>query len=289
LGFPLGLRGALVLQRLFRIDRPLASQLADRFEILLVSETVVREVMADGGRTIAPLLGDDAWREAENLLRQRLADTEKALAALGLQYPEYARALRVRLLGQVALRIEDVDYRHMREDAAVSQEVFKDLERDLLRRSDALERRPVLDLGLEPEKLVARVPLFAELSAAGHKKIAKLLKPRFVLPGERLVTKNDPGDAMYFLSSGAVEVDVSPEPVQLGSGDFFGEIALVKDILRTADVTALGYCRCLVLYVKDFRDFLAANPAIAEKITRVAERRLAEIRPQRDVGTSNGA
>ena len=142
-------------------------------------------------------------------------------------------------------------------------------------RTDAIDSRPRLDLGLEPEKLVAKVPYFADLDAARIKEIANLLKPQLVLPGERLFSKGDAGDAMYFVSTGAVEVDVQPEPVRLGSGDFFGEIALLKDTPRTADVTALGYCQVLALFVKDFRTLLDANPELRERITRVAEERLA--------------
>ena len=144
-------------------------------------------------------------------------------------------------------------------------------------RTDAIDSRPRLDLGLEPEKLVAKVPYFADLDAARIKEIANLLKPQLVLPGERLVSKGDAGDAMYYISTGAVEVDVQPEPVRLGSGDFFGEIALLKDTPRIADVTALGYCQVLVLYVKEFRTLLDDNPDIRERITRVAEERLATL------------
>jgi len=278
LGFPPSFRIALAAQRRLGIAGPLASRLADRFEVLLAAETVLGEIKAEHGDTIVSLFGEDAWRDVEQMLSHRLAATAKALGALRLQYPDYARALETRFLGRVALRIEDEDYRRMLDEAALSDEIFRDLERGLYERGDVLDRRPVLDLGLEPRKLVARVPLFAPLPAETIAEIARLLKPRLVLPGERVVEKGEAGDAMYFLTSGAVEVAVAPEPVRLGSGDFFGELALIKDIRRTADVTALGYCQCLVLHGRDLRGFLATNPAIERTLTQVAEERLAENR-----------
>ena len=90
-----------------------------------------------------------------------------------------------------------------------------------------------------------------------------------------MVHKGDPGDAMYFVSTGAVEVVIEPTPVRLGSGDFFGEIALLKEMPRTADVTALSYCRVLALFARDFNQLLDANPELRARIEKIAEERLA--------------
>ena len=57
------------------------------------------------------------------------------------------------------------------------------------------------------------------------------------------------GDAMYFISSGAVEVKLTTTPVQLGTGQFFGELALIDDRPRTSDVVSLGFCQGLLGFV----------------------------------------
>ena len=80
---------------------------------------------------------------------------------------------------------------------------------------------------------------------------------------------------MYFISTGAVEVDIPNHPVRLGSGDFFGEIALLKEMPRTADVTALSYCQVLALFARDFNQLLDANPELRARIEKIAEERLA--------------
>ncbi len=77
-----------------------------------------------------------------------------------------------------------------------------------------------------------------------------LLDPIDVKAGERIVTQNDPGDAMYLLVAGSARVvhhreGRSVELAQLGVGDFFGEIALVDHGPRSADVCAIEDCALL--------------------------------------------
>ena len=74
-------------------------------------------------------------------------------------------------------------------------------------------------------------------------------------------------------SSGAVEVVLPSDRVRLGSGDFFGEMALLSRSRRQADVVALGYCRVLVLRATDFRLFLRDYPSAKAEIDRIAEER----------------
>jgi len=93
------------------------------------------------------------------------------------------------------------------------------------------------------------------------------------MPGEKIISKGDIGNTMYFVSSGSVEVETSSEPVQLGTGEFFGEIALLDKRPRVADVNSLGFCQLLSLHRNDFIDFLEANPGVKTRVeTAVAER-----------------
>ncbi|MGH6962592.1 MAG: cyclic nucleotide-binding domain-containing protein, partial [Dongiaceae bacterium] len=133
----------------------------------------------------------------------------------------------------------------------------------------------VLDIELKREQLIARVPLFGALDKQRLRDIARLLRPRLALPGERIIARGARGESMYFIASGAVEVQIAPTPVRLGSGDFFGEIALVMHRPRNADVVALGYCHLLVLRQRDSDRLLAGNPDLRARIDTVARERLA--------------
>jgi voltage-gated potassium channel len=121
---------------------------------------------------------------------------------------------------------------------------------------------------------VAHVPLFAGLDAARIAEIARLLKRQVVPAQFAVVRRGDPADAMFFIMSGDVQVDITPTPVRLSRGQYFGEIALIRDTVRTATVTTLTECQLLSLDVADFRRLLENNPGLKATITRTAEERL---------------
>lgn len=121
---------------------------------------------------------------------------------------------------------------------------------------------------------VASVPLFASLDATRIASIAQLLKTQVLPPRQLVVRRGEPADAMYFIMEGEVEVEVQPQPVRLGKGQYFGEIALIKDSVRTATVTTLDECKLLSLEVSDFRRLMAQYPDLKAAIERVADERL---------------
>ena len=82
---------------------------------------------------------------------------------------------------------------------------------------------------------------------------------------------------MYFIVSGEVDVELAQAPVRLGTGDFFGEIALLKESQRTATVIAVTECQLLTLEAADFRRLLAANPELGEALENTMRDRLAHI------------
>ena len=102
-----------------------------------------------------------------------------------------------------------------------------------------------------------------------------MLHPRFAVPNERIVRKGDVGDSVFFIGSGAVEVILRQRHIRLGTGDFFGEMALLTGQPRTADVVAQTYCRLLELRKMDFDRFMANNPRAQAEITRIAAARVA--------------
>lgn len=120
---------------------------------------------------------------------------------------------------------------------------------------------------------VAKVPLFAGLAASRIAEIAGMLGRQVVPPHYVIARRGEPADAMFFIMAGEVEVDVLPHPRRLGRGQYFGEIALLRDTVRTATVTSLSECQLLALEVADFRRLLEAHPDLKAQIMQVAERR----------------
>lgn len=122
-------------------------------------------------------------------------------------------------------------------------------------------------------KTVAEVPLFKGLDASRIAEIARMLKPQMVPERQVVVRRGEPAGAMFFILEGEVEVDVQPSPVRLGRGQYFGEIALIRDIQRTATVTTTEETSLLALDVTDFRRLMTQYPDIRESIEKVAAER----------------
>jgi CPA1 family monovalent cation:H+ antiporter len=284
LRFQPGFRFAHALHRFARLDRPLVRQLSYRFELLLVSRIVLEELAGVVRSRMSAVLGARVAEILREIVDQRLGATTTALDALRLQYPAYAEALQGRFLRYSGLRLESAQYQELFQEGLIGRELYNNLQRGVASRRAEAAARPHLDLGLDTRELVRQVPLFEALGPADLDKISRLLRPRFAVPGERLIRRGERGNEMYFISSGALEVSVGKSKIRLGRGDFVGELALLDDQRRRADVTALGYCHLLVLGAGDFKSLLAMNPAIREAINRAAQDRLQMNRESRLVG-----
>ncbi|MBT6273017.1 MAG: cyclic nucleotide-binding domain-containing protein, partial [Chromatiales bacterium] len=271
-GWQFGL--AMRLHRKLGLTGLLSRRVGERFEVLTATRLALSEIRDLGIEKALPLVGETAGTELHGIIQIRIEETQSALNGLVLQYPEYAERLQMRYLERGALQLEASSYQQMLSDAVISAEIYKTFELVMEAKQRELDVTPSLDLGLEPIKLVGKVPLFRDLDMRRLESIASLLSPRLVIPGETVVSKGDEGDAMYFVSSGSLRVDLETQSVQLGSGDFFGELALVTLEPRTADVVAVGFCDLLMLSTADFRTLMEANPEAMATIELVARERM---------------
>jgi len=126
---------------------------------------------------------------------------------------------------------------------------------------------------LQTWDLVAKVPFFHDVGAAAIADVARLLRPREYAAGAIIVRRGEPGDCMYFVVSGEVEVQLKPEPVFLAPGGFFGEVALLTGGARNATIVAVRQCTLLSLDIADFRQLLGRQPELARVIHEEAQRR----------------
>jgi monovalent cation:H+ antiporter-2, CPA2 family len=133
---------------------------------------------------------------------------------------------------------------------------------------------------LREREVIERFPLFAAVEPDKREEFFLLFKPRDASPGDRIIRTGDRADGIYFISSGSAEVDVKGRKFRLDAGDFFGEMALLSGARRNADVTAMDYCKLLVMTVRDFQQFMARNPALRAELDRMAAERGALNRQQ---------
>jgi voltage-gated potassium channel len=123
--------------------------------------------------------------------------------------------------------------------------------------------------------MVARVPLFEDLNAGQIADIMRLLRSQTIESGAIIARRGEPTHSMYFIAVGEVEIDLPKQRLRLGTGHFFGEIAVLRRARRSANVSAIGRTNLLVLDAHDFRALMdrhsrsrcCARPHGAELVT----------------------
>src|ERR1700712_451038 len=123
---------------------------------------------------------------------------------------------------------------------------------------------------------VTKVPFFAALGPAAIADVTHMLRTMDLPSRTMIIRKGQAGDCMYFLAEGEVEVDLPNKKIRLGEGAFFGEMALLGNNLRSANITTTRLSRLLVLDLVDFRLLMARHPDLAETIDAEAKRRALE-------------
>lgn len=127
--------------------------------------------------------------------------------------------------------------------------------------------------------IIEKVPIFEHASEDIIREIIMNLTPGVFTPGDNIVTAGEIGYDMYFISKGSVDVLSADEKTQyatLSTGQFFGEIALLLSMPRTATIKAKEYCDLYRLDKDTFDRVISRDPEYAVTIQQEAERRLAE-------------
>jgi CPA1 family monovalent cation:H+ antiporter len=266
-------RAAGLLHSRLRLSRPLARMTADRFELLLSQRLVLRDLGAfiDGrirrihGRRVADLLHES--------LSRRVDAVETALEGLRLQYPGYAEELERRFIRRTALRLEEREYATMREDGLIGAEVYTKLMVDLDVRRAAAEDRPQLDITLQRVELVRQFPLFAALEEPDLKRLSRVLKTRYVNAGDIIIRKESTAKSVFFIASGAAEVETAGQTWRLGRGEMFGQMAILMNNTRRTEVRAIAPSTLLELDEARFRRLLTRSAALQDAVRASAEKR----------------
>jgi voltage-gated potassium channel len=131
--------------------------------------------------------------------------------------------------------------------------------------------------------MISKVSFFENADAATVADVAALLRPRDFPARSVIARRGAPGDCMYFIVDGEVEILLEPKPIRLGPGAFFGEIAILTGAPRNATVVTTKTTQLLSLDIADFRGLAASRPELTDLI-----REEAAIRVRRQAGKTEG-
>jgi len=120
-----------------------------------------------------------------------------------------------------------------------------------------------------------KIPLFEGVSDADLRRIADSAKERRFEAGAAIVSAGEPGHGFYLILDGRLEVRKGGRTIAtLGPGDYFGELALIRETPRTATVVAKDPTTCLALARWDFKGIVVSNPSIAIRLLETVANRL---------------
>jgi MFS family permease len=132
----------------------------------------------------------------------------------------------------------------------------------------------------ERTALLRAHPIFRPLAEATLEQLARALEPETAAAGAEVVRQGAAGDRVYVVASGELAVEVDGRPgAALGPGDVFGEIALLRDVPRTATVRAASDAELLTLGRDEFLAAVTGHPGSAAEADVVVATRLAALRP----------
>jgi CRP-like cAMP-binding protein len=131
----------------------------------------------------------------------------------------------------------------------------------------------------ETVTLLRRIPVFAKLEPASLKLLAFSSSHLTFNDGEVLCRQGEPGDSVFVIEEGEVDVTISAGRhsaylATLGSHELFGEMAVICNLPRSADVRARGPLRVLKIEGDVFLQLVTANPDAALGVMRVLSERL---------------
>jgi CRP-like cAMP-binding protein len=126
-------------------------------------------------------------------------------------------------------------------------------------------------------QLLARAPIFASLTDRQLKALAKTAKVVAFPANAQVVKQGEPGIGLYLVLTGSVEVRQGSRTLaQLGAGQFFGEMTLLDEQPRSADVVAVQPSECAVLSRWEFWGFAKGEPDVLQGVLKEMAHRLRE-------------
>ena len=125
-------------------------------------------------------------------------------------------------------------------------------------------------------ELISKVPLFSRLSKKEQQDVARIADEIDLPRGKDMAKEGERGREFFVLLEGSADVFKGGKLInQMTKGDFFGEIALVTKMPRTATVTATSDVRVLVINERDFAALLKHSPQVGRGVAEALAERVA--------------
>jgi len=212
--------------------------------------------------------------------QDRLKRRGQRVRQVAEEYPEFFKRFITRLLSKVALNVANDYIQQAFQHGEIGPKAFAQIERII--KENIAEIPPISEPPpkLSPSELIAMVPLLKDLSSKLLQRLADKAQSVAFLANDIVIGEGEKGDALYLISHGHVVVYREEHPgkilAELKEGDFFGEMALLGDQVRTATVKAVGPTTALRLRHKDVMELAGIEPELNKRLVEADKIRRSE-------------
>jgi len=221
---------------------------------------------------------DEAVAEMIALYEGRLERRKQRIEMMREEFPAFYERFEDRLCKRAALTGALRSAEHEYHQGEMGAKPYTFIERLL---HQGIEDIPPLSEAppkMQPAELIAMVPLLKGLSEAALDALAAHAHPVNFLPGDIIIGEGDKGDALYIITHGKVavfrQIDNEAQKLgELGAGDFFGEMALLGDQVRTATVKAKSPTTLLRLARNDVIKLARHQPEVNQRLREASSAR----------------
>ncbi len=212
----------------------------------------------------------------------RASEYRRRIDLTAEQFPEFVTHLQKRLARRLVLMAESSVIHDRAEHGVMPRSIASEIEHHIEQELRRMRGQTVPRSEIKPEELLRRVPLFQTIPENQFPVVAKRLEPLAVREDEDVVKQGERGNSLYLIARGVVRVcreenGETHELATLMAGDFFGELALLRDEKRSATVHAVTPCSLYELSRKALNELLAENADLKNALEQAGRVRQAEL------------
>lgn len=267
-----------LVHRRLHIDQPLTSSMVERFEMLMIAHLVSISLTRFMHERLEPTLGTRISEIVSEVLGRQRRMLDDALQTLRLHYQGYSEALETRILTQISLRLEGEEYDELMSDDLISEELHRELRKDVENRAERLGTPLRFDLRAGIESRLRQFPAFRGVPDAPLHRLARQISLHFASPGEVILKRGRRVHTVYAVVAGMAELHLAEQDVQYGAGDLIGAASLLLDDRARGTVRSLQFGHFLAIPATAFHAFLNEFPIVKRTIERRAVERISGTR-----------
>jgi len=265
-------------------EHDFASSFLSRYQYLRFSQTLQRNI---AGLLICKKVMekidslDDVESEIKkniiNQYKQRHDRRKKRLEYISANFPEFYERYETRLFEKVSLNAADFFIREAYNNSEFGTKIFVNIKKRI---DDAINELPKITDSipvLQPREMIAMVPLLQGLSDKLIDQLSNRAKELTFLQGDLVIEQGEKGDSLYIINHGELTIykteHIDKPIAELKSGDFFGEMALLGEQVRTANVKVNKPTSLLRLTRKDVLLMAETEPELKNRLEKAIEER----------------